>query len=55
LTSGATPERPSPKPTGVRSVSLVLDKVVFELKNDKGQAAMKKQAHGAAEVFAGAL
>ncbi|HKD68950.1 MAG TPA: arylsulfatase [Candidatus Binataceae bacterium] len=32
----------------------VLDKVVFELKNDKGQAAMKKQAQGAAEVFAGA-
>ena len=32
----------------------VLDKVVFQLKNDKGPAAMRKQAQGEAEVFAGA-
>jgi arylsulfatase len=32
----------------------VLDKVVFELKNDKGPGAMRKQAQGAAQVYAGA-
>jgi arylsulfatase A-like enzyme len=32
----------------------VLDKVVIELKNDKGPVAMRRQAQGAAEVYAGA-
>jgi hypothetical protein len=32
----------------------VLDKVVIELKNDKGPAAIRRQAQGEAEVYAGA-